>query len=393
MSLYVLKFGGSSLATVTRMKGVASIVGRFLHGEDKAIVVVSAMQGTTNSLVENARNFIGTSSDRECDVILSAGEQISSALFSLALRESGIEACSLLGWQIPIKTENLFSCSDINSIDTSKIHSLLNRNIVPVIAGFQGISDNQEITTLGRGGSDATAVAVAYAMNAAECLIYTDVDGVYTADPRLILGANRINQISYKEMLELAAGGAKVLQSRSVLIGLTCNVKLRVLSSFSDSGETKVSNVVYIPKNERITGISHSTSDFKITISEDQVNIPSILAKITNITHIDMLSIVSQNETYTISFVTSKNNEEKIKELLKKYNNISFDDDIGIITIVGAGIKTDNNISNDIFSIFSSQKIVIKQISSSEISMRIIVPIMQVEKALSALHTTFLEKK
>jgi aspartate kinase len=347
------------------------------------------MGGTTALLLDRVKSFTTSLADKECDVALSSGEQVSAALLSLALRQLGINASSFLGWQIPIFTSPFFSSADIECVGTDKIRQVLSWGGVPVVAGFQGVTADNAITTLGRGGSDATAVAISFAISADECLIYTDVDGVYSADPRVVLGAERLSQISYAEMLELSSNGAKVLQSRSVMIAASCSVRLRVLSSFSEEGGTEVMESVSIPKNKRITGIAHSISHFKTTVFDKDLNIAKLLSLLSDKLVIDMLAISAESDRRFLSFIALKTSQNDIKEILIDYKDVILDEDIGIITLVGTGIKTDHNICRDIFDLLSGDGILIKQVVMSETTLQMIVPTMQIERGIAIVHKHF----
>ncbi len=402
MSLYVLKFGGSSVATVTRIQHVASVIKNLRTiGDHHVAVVVSAMQGVTNQLVELTRNFSSTNLDREYDAVISSGEQVSSGLLSLCLKNMGINAKSFQGWQIPIITDGMFSDASIKSVDKEiLLREIYENDVVPVITGFQGISeDNREIHTIGRGGSDASAVAISYAIDADECFIYTDVDGVYTADPRIVLDSRRLSSISYEEMLELASLGAKVLQSRSVLMAYQCGVKLRVLSSFtnnsSESGETIVCDkTVYIPKDKKIAGIAHNTSSFMVKI----FNVKFSLSDILKIFMDHNIKIEFITESYVgigkderiISFLSEKSFIEDIRNILHSMDiDYEFDESIGVVSVVGSGIKTDISICRDILSKLDSENIIVKHISITEMSCSVVIPFQMTEYVINILHNLF----
>lgn len=402
MSLYVLKFGGSSVATVSRIKHVASIIKEIVDSGNKVAVVVSAMHGVTNQLVELAYNFSDTLIDRECDAIISTGEQVSAGLLALCLKGMGIPSKSFCGWQIPVITDGTFSDSSVKSVDGNMLtEEIFSKGIVPIITGFQGISHvEREIHTIGRGGSDASAVAVSYAINADECFIYTDVDGVYTADPRIVLDAKRLKNISYDEMLELASLGAKVLQSRSVLMARQCGVKLRVLSSFSSSksefGETIVCDkTTYIPKNKKVAGIANNTSGFMVKITTSVVGLTEILSVLhSNNIKTDFITKVEagENGSKNFSFVTPKSLMYDLKQVLDFFgDNISYciDENIGIISVVGAGIKTDNTICSDVFKSLFENNIQVKFVSTSELCCSVIVPMQMTEHTVNILHKLF----
>ncbi len=307
--LNVLKFGGSSVATTSRIKQVAEIVKSHRDSGERVVVVTSAMQGVTNQLIELARSFSENAVDREYDAIVSTGEQVAAGLLSLALKEVGVEARSLSAWQIPIHTTGEFSNSEISKVETESLFDALESGIVPVVTGFQGLSDDRKsITTLGRGGSDATACAIANAISANECFIYTDVDGIYTSDPRIVLETKRISEISYDDMLLLARAGSKVLQAQSVAIAKKYNVNLRVLSSFTSGHYSKVTTrTKFCSKCFNIAGIAYNL-DVVLLRSSECLNLPKI-----------------SNDLYT-----SK------KSQICEYQNINCEliDNIGSITIV-----------------------------------------------------------
>ncbi len=389
MNLYVLKFGGSSVATTSRIKHASQIVSKLILEGNRVVVVTSAMQGVTNQLIDFTKNFQDCSMDREYDSVISSGEQVAAGLFAMCLNSMGYKAVSMAAWQIPIKTDGVFSNAYISSVGKSTLMDSIDNGIIPVIAGFQGISENAEIMTIGRGGSDATACAIAYAIGADECFIYTDVDGIYTADPRIVLDARRLEEVSYEEMLELASHGAKVLQSKSVLIAKQCNVKLRVLSSFSEGGETKVTNqTVYMPDGKRITGIAHNPNMAKITISAEDTNTTDLL----NIIHqnkmqIDLVSCIGF-ENKRLAFLAPKASLSHLKTILENIVGISFevDNDIGVVTVVGSGIKTDQSVLPEIISVINNNSVKIKQIEVSELSVSIVVPLQQLEHIVNILH-------
>lgn len=396
MSLYVVKFGGSSVSSVARIKHVASLVAQLIFSGHSVVVVTSAMQGMTNQLIDLAQSFSCDFFDREYDVVVSVGEQIASGLIAIALNSLGVVAKSMVCWQSAIKTCGEFSDAFIESIDKSPIVNCLNKKITPVVAGFQGLSEKDDVMTIGRGGSDATACAVSYAIGADECFIYTDVDGIYTADPRIVLGARRILSIAYDEMLEMASSGAKVLQSKSVLMAKKCNVKLRVLSSFCDSGTalgaTMVSeHTTYIPKEKQLAGISHNTNMAKVSILTRTFLPVDVLNQICQDKNkVEFVSFLGL-ENESMSFLIPKLSANHLKPLLEKISGLSFeiDNDIGVVTLVGSGIKTDKDILSDVVCLLSERKIVVKQMSLSEISISIVVALRQIEDTVNVLHDFF----
>lgn len=381
-SLYVLKFGGTSVATPQRISHAASIIQRLIECGHRVVVVVSAMSGWTNQLLDLTKNFIDTSSDRECDTVISSGEQVSSGLLALCLKKNNIPAMSLQGWQIPIITESLFGESNIISVCPNKLLKNLDNGIVSVISGFQGVSERNEITTIGRGGSDATAVAVAQAINADECFIYTDVDGVYSSDPRIVLDAKKILTISYDEMLALALNGAKVLQARSVEIASCANVKLRVLSSFANETHNNIGTVVqnstsfYISKTFNVAGIAHNNSSFMVAVKSPSHNIELLTAFGNN--------NIKFNQFNGSCFLIEKTRQHDVSQLLNSFNYaFNFDNDIGVVTIVG---DITPPLEYSIINELRHRNINIKNQNITDISMSIVVPFQQTEMAVYCLH-------
>ena len=320
MSLYVLKFGGSSVATTARIQHVAEIIIKHINDGHKVVVVTSAMQGVTNKLIELTKAFSNSSRDREYDAVISSGEHVAAGLLALAIKSNGFSACSLTSWQVPINVTEAYSIAEITNVETHKIRKLLGEGIIPVITGFQGISNNQNICTIGRGGSDATACAVSKAINADKCFIYTDVDGVYTADPRIVLDAKKISEISYDDMLEMAMWGSKVLQAKSVQIAKEYRVELTVLSSFNDCNGTMISDKTYNNLDNKIVGIAHNLDLFAINLPSDIV-----LNKLSK--YVDMLKIFDN-----ITFAP----KDLYHEICKKMEDTNaFDSDVGTVTLVG----------------------------------------------------------
>ncbi|MDR1289428.1 MAG: aspartate kinase [Holosporales bacterium] len=386
MSLYVAKFGGSSVGNPTRIKLAASIIVKLIESSRaKIVVVTSAMQGVTNYLIDLARAVHDSTDHREYDAIISSGEQVAAGLLAAGLCSAGLPARSLNCWQAPIHAAGNYSNASITSIDISRIMETIEDGIIPVITGFQGLSENRDILTIGRGGSDATACAVAHAIKADECLIYTDVDGVYTADPRIVLDSKRLDEISYDEMLELAYCGAKVLQPRAVLIAKRCNVKIRVLSSFTDSGGTVVTDgkkdttTICIPNESYVSGIAHNTNLAKLIIAEDDENYPKLLEKL------GQIDLFSMNDG-TVSFLFQKSSLNEIKHSLANSMKFQIITDIGLVTIVGSGFKADQSILVAVLEVANNRQIPIKQISVTENTISVIVSLHQVEELVNALH-------
>jgi aspartate kinase len=367
MGLYVLKFGGSSVANTARIRSVASIIELMRNTGHDLIVVVSAMHGFTDQLASLTHSFIQANGDPEKDVVLSSGEQISSGLLALCLRMMNIKSRSLQGWQIPIWTNSSFGDAAIEKIGTELLTDLITTGFIPVVSGFQGLSKDKNITTIGRGGSDATAVAIANAMQANECFIYTDVNGIYTADPRIVLNAKKLKSISYEEMGALSAYGAKVLQHKSVQIAMEQKVKLRVLSSFAnalDKGTLIGTETDYMSGIGKVAGIAYDLS-FSIVRSE------CISENINNALHIG-----------NFLFVINQTNINKMTEI------VSVDNDVGIICIVGYDL---NNIVDELTSMTSNNGIFVKHIVKIPYSIILAVPFQQTERTVNLLHKTFFE--
>ena len=387
-----MKFGGSSVSSALRIKQAALIVGKLIDGGNKVVVVTSAMQGMTGHLIDLTKNFSNDSFDREYDAVISVGEQVAAGLFAMALNSMDFLAKSMSAWQAQIKSDGEFSDGFVVDVEQENILECLQNNITPVVAGFQGVSLDGDVQTIGRGGSDATACAVAHSIGADECLIYTDVDGVYTADPRIVLGARRISCISYDEMLEMASGGARVLQSKSVLIAKKYNIKLKVLSSFCDSGETVVcDHTKYILQDKKITGIAHNTSMVKILISSVSMSVIDVLNSVCqNSGKLELLKFL-ESDVAQASFLFPKSAVKHLKNVFSKMADVAFsvDNDIGVVTLVGSGVKTEQSILADVLHILSSKKILVKQISVSEVSIAVVVSFGQVEKVVNLLHDFF----
>lgn len=372
MNLYVLKFGGSSIATVNRINNVANIISNMKKLCNNIIVVTSAMQGVTDKLLAYTKEFDIINYDdnyyRESDAIVSCGESIASGILSIALQSIGINAKSFNSWQIPIEASSTYSNATIMNIHTETLFNAINNDVVPVITGFQGLSKNNDIVTLGRGGSDATACALAYYTNANECYIYTDVSGVFTADPRVVNNAKIITCISYDEMLELAKYGAKVLQYKSVLLSKQYNVKVRVLSSFTnDNCSSLVTNTTYYTNEKQIAGISHSTNYILLNTKS---NIDSVIEK---------YEIIQLSEN---NYLVKKSVLDNIINIITD-NEYIIDNDIGIITVVGKGFF---NITNKLEQLLTQNNVKIKHININDISVTYVIHFSQTEYALNILH-------
>ena len=400
MAKKVLKFGGTSVGTIERIQHVASIVKKEHLAGNNVVVIVSAMAGKTNELISLSKEISNKFNKRELDVLLSSGEQVTSALLAGALIKLNIKAKSLLNWQIPILTEGEHSNARITNMSVEKINEYLNESGVVIIPGFQGISKSADITTIGRGGSDATAVAVAKLLNADTCEIYTDVDGVYSSDPNKIPVAKKIDKISYDEMLELSSLGAKVMQSSAVQTAMMYDIPLEVKSTFTKRKGTKIFNQENIDYTKSVTGVAYSKDDAKITLIgvEDRpgvaANIFEPLSKAQ--INVDMViqNISSDQKTTDISFTIKRDEVAKTKEILKekseiKYKDIIHNDKVAKVSIVGAGMVSTPGITYKMFRGLSDEKINILAISTSEIKLSVIIDEDNTLNAVKKLHTIF----
>ncbi|MAC45193.1 MAG: aspartate kinase [Pelagibacteraceae bacterium] len=399
MARKVLKFGGTSVGTIERIQHVASIVKKEHLAGNNVLVIVSAMAGKTNELIKLSKEISDKFNKRELDVLLSSGEQVTSALLAGALIELNIKAKSLLNWQIPILTEGEHSNARITNMNVEKINEHLNEKGVVIIPGFQGISKSADITTIGRGGSDATAVAVAKLFNADTCEIYTDVDGVYSTDPNKIPLAKKIDKISYDEMLELSSLGAKVMQSSAVQTAMMYDIPLEVKSTFTERKGTKIFNQENIDYTKSVTGVAYSKDDAKITLIgvEDRpgvaANIFEPLSK--GQINVDMViqNISSDQKTTDVTFTVKRNDVAKTKEILKKnkikYKDIIHNDKVAKVSIVGAGMVSTPGVTYKMFRGLSDERINILAISTSEIKLSVIIDEDNTLNAVKKLHTIF----
>lgn len=410
MARAVLKFGGTSVGDLERIANVADIVAyRAARGEHMA-VVVSAMAGETNKLVAYAEGAAGPDLPRdqfhdEYDVIVASGEQVTAGLLALALRRRGLKARSWLGWQLRLKTDEDHGRARILGFDNSGLPDSVDRGEIAVVAGFQGVTDDDRVATLGRGGSDTSAVAVAAALNATVCDIYTDVDGVYTTDPRMVPKAQRIPKISYEEMLEMASLGAKVLQTRSVELAMNHNVPVRVLSSFLKPGEPNPGTLVCsedeIVEKQVVSGVAYSRDEAKVTLY-GVADKPGVSAKIFSAlaragVNVDM--IVQANargpEKANMVFTCTDRDSPIAKETLEKmsddigYDRLEVTRDVSKISIVGVGMKSHTGVAETMFTALYEKGINIDVISTSEIKISVLIAAPYTELAVRALHTAF----
>ena len=400
MAKKVLKFGGTSVGTIERILHVAKIIKKEHDAGNEVIAIVSAMSGKTNELLKQSKAISANFNKRELDVLLASGEQVTSALLSGALIELGVNSKSWLNWQIPILTEGENLNARIVNMNISKINKFLSEKGVAIVPGFQGISKTGDVTTIGRGGSDATAVAVAKLFDADTCEIYTDVDGVYSTDPNKIPVAKKIEKISYDEMLELSSLGAKVMQSSAVQTAMMYNIPLEVKSTFTDRQGTKIFDQESIDYTKSVTGVAYSKDDAKITLIGVQDK-PGVAANIfeplsKNQINVDMViqNISSDQKTTDITFTIKRDDLLKTIEILKtnkniKYKNMSHNNKVSKISIVGAGMVSTPGITYKMFKSLAEEKVNILAISTSEIKLSVIINEDDTLKAIRKLHTVF----
>lgn len=400
MSRIVMKFGGTSVADLDLIRNVANRVKKEVDAGNQVSVFVSAMAGTTDRLVGYVEGISPMHDAREYDTVVSAGEQITAGLLAIALQDIGVPARSWLGWQIPMRTNKVHSAARIEDIGTEELISRMEDGTVCVIAGFQGISEDNRITTLGRGGSDTSAVALAAAVNADRCDIYTDVEGVYTTDPRIVPKARKLNKITYEEMLEMASLGAKVLQTRSVAMAMSHGVRVQVLSSFTNKPGTMVVDEEEIVENQVVSGITYAKNEAQVTIVGVK-NKPGIASDVftllaDNNINVDM---IIQNETEDgrktdLTFTVPENDLEKSQEALKaaadiEFNNVITDENVVKISVVGVGMRSHAGVAATMFKTLADKGINIQVISTSEIKISVLIDAEYTELAVRALHTAY----
>ncbi len=400
MLINVMKFGGTSVANLNRIKKVAQIIKKkLINKNQKALVVVSAMSGVTNNLVEEFSRLKIDINDPEYDSILSTGEQYSSSLMSLVLSKSGLKSRSLLGWQIPIETDSNYSRARIKKINSKRILELFRKFDVLIVAGFQGISDDDRITTLGRGGSDTSAVALAKTVKADLCEIYTDVEGIFTSDPRIVRNAKKIKNITYEEILEMSSSGSKVLHPRSVELAMKYGIKIHVRSTFSEKLGTMVVKEEKKLEKEIVTGISVSDNEANVSLkgipdkpgiageifsllSEANINVDMIVQNITDDGRYASLTFTVPVEDCSRSVIVLKNSKMKFKQ-------IKFDKNICKVSIVGVGMKSNVGVAKTMFETLAKKNINIKVISTSEIKISVLIDSSKKRIALNALHKAY----
>jgi aspartate kinase len=400
MSRIVMKFGGTSVANLDRIRDVAQRVKREVDAGHQVAVVVSAMAGTTNQLVGWCQALAPLHDAREYDTVVATGEQVTTGLLAIALQEIGVEARSWQGWQIPIRTDTAHGKARIMAIDGTELIARMDRGQVAVVSGFQGLAPDNRVATLGRGGSDTSAVALAAALHADRCDIYTDVDGIYTTDPRIVPQARKLEKISYEEMLELASVGAKVLQSRSVELAMNERVRVQVLSSFEDKPGTLVVDEDEIVEKEIVSGIAYARDEAKITLrrvadrpgiaatifgklAEENINVDMIVQNISADGTTDM--------TFTIGKADLPRTHVALLEIRDQvgWSEVLEDPNVAKISVVGVGMRSHAGVANTMFRALADKAINIQVISTSEIKVSVLIGAEYTELAVRALHTAY----
>jgi len=400
MKTVVLKFGGTSVGNIERIKKIANIIGSYKKKNIAVIVVSSAMSGTTNDLIKKTRELSNSFDLAEYDVLLSSGEQVACALIAGRLKHLGYKARSWMSWQLPIITEGPHGASRISKINRNKILNFIFSGGIPIVTGFQGINSDSRITTLGRGGTDSSAIMMAKFFNASECIIYTDVDGVYTTDPRNHLKAKKINKISYDEMLEMASLGAKVMQPSSVQDAKLNNISFSVKSSFTKKKGTLITSNKKAFSDQIITGITSTKNDAKVTIVgvKDKPGVAASIFKPLSLNQINVDMVVqniSLNSKETdMTFTIKSEDLKKTEKIIKQNKKISFrkfthDSNVSKVSIIGVGMITTPGITYRMFQALASKKINIMVISTSEIKISVLISSKHVKKAIAALHKEF----
>ena len=401
MARIVQKFGGTSVADIERIRNVALRVKREVDLGNEVAVVVSAMAGVTNQLVNWTTEISRLHDAREYDVVVATGEQVTSGLLALALQDLGVDARSWIGWQIPLKTDDMHGNARIEAIDVSQLIERFTRGQVAVIPGFQGIGPDNRITTLGRGGSDTSAVALAAAINAHRCDIYTDVDGVYTTDPRIVAGAQKIDRITYEEMLEMASQGAKVLHTRSVALAMSHDVRLQVLSSFADVPGTLVVNEDEIVEKRIVSGIAYSPDEAKITLRrvKDRPGVAGgIFGSLADAAvNVDMIvqNVTDDGETTDLTFTVGRADLDRAAKVLHGlkedigFTDMIADPTVAKVSVVGVGMRSQPGVAKTMFQTLADKGINIQVISTSEIKVSVLIASDYTELAVRALHTAY----
>lgn len=399
MARIVMKFGGTSVGDIDRIKNVARRVKREVEAGNQVAVVVSAMSGVTNQLVDWCKQMAPLHDQKEYDAVVATGEQVTTGLLAIGLQELGVCARSWTGWQVPIRTDNVHGKARIDSIDTTEMLADMAEGRVAVVAGFQGIAPGNRISTLGRGGSDTSAVALAAALKADRCDIYTDVDGVYTTDPRIVTKARKLDKITYEEMLELASVGAKVLQTRSVEMAMKHRVRVQVLSSFVDAPGTLVCDEDEIVEKELLSGIAYSRDEAKITLIKvpDRPGVAaSIFGPLADAAiNVDMIvqNVSEDGKSTDLTFTVGKADLDRAKKVIEDanlgYERLAADANVVKVSVIGVGMRSHAGIAQKMFSTLAGEGINIQVISTSEIKISVLIEEKYTELALRALHTTY----
>jgi aspartate kinase len=404
MALIVQKFGGTSVANIERIKHVATLVKREVDRGHQVIVVVSAMAGVTNQLVDycNAMSTLATNEAlANYDHVVASGEQVTSGLLALYLQTLGQKSRAWCGWQMALKSDGMHSKARIEMIETDAIRASLAKGEVAVVAGFQGMTEEGRISTLGRGGSDTTAVAIAAAFDAERCDIYTDVDGVYTSDPRIVPKASKLHQVSYEEMLEMASLGSKVLQTRSVELAMNYHVRLQVLSTFADVAGTFLVDEEEIVEKQRVTGLAYSRDEARVTLVQVE-NRPGVSAAIFGPLaeagiNVDMIvqNVTEDGKETDLTFTVVKTDLDRALSLLKenknipKFHSIHTDKNVAKVSVIGVGMRSHAGVASDMFKTLAEKNINIIVISTSEIKISVLIDESYLELALRSLHTAY----
>lgn len=404
MAIVVKKFGGTSVGSLERIRNVAILVKDYLkkNPKDSVAIVVSAMAGETNRLIQLAKDCVPNPDQRELDVLLATGEQVSIALLAMALKDIGLPARSFTSFQARIRTDDKFNNAQIEEIESERMRECLDEGVIPVIAGFQGIDDEDNITTLGRGGSDITAVAVAVAVKAKACYIYTDVEGVFSTDPRICSKTRQISKVCHEEMLEMASLGAKVLHPRSVYFAMRYRMPLVVLSTFNPVRETWIVKEEELMEKPLVTGITYRSDEAKITINDMAASIQNVNEVFqllsANEVFVDMISQSGTSKGKTsISFTVPTDSGKKAMSLIEgiktklQFASVEIDQDIAKVSIVGIGMRYHTGVAAKLFETLAEENIDISMIGTSEIKMSVIISKNNWENAVQILHKAFIE--
>ncbi len=406
MARLVLKFGGTSVGDIERIKNVAKKVKQEVDAGHEVAVVVSAMSGVTNQLVDYCKQIAKVHDQAEYDAVVASGEQVTSGLLAIALQEIGIPARSWQGWQIPLIADETHGKSRIERIDTTNLSDNMSTGVVGVVAGFQGVTEKGRIATLGRGGSDTSAVALAAALKADRCDIYTDVDGVYTTDPRIVKSARKLHRVTYEEMLEMASLGAKVLQTRSVEMAMKHHVRVQVLSTFEQAAGSELPGTLVVDEDEiveqeLVSGIAYSRDEAKITLIgvEDQPGVAArIFGPLTDAAiNVDMIvqNVSEDGRTTDMTFTVGKADIDRAVQVLEKskdtlnYRRLVSDANVVKVSVIGVGMRSHAGVAQRMFKALADRGINIQVISTSEIKVSVLIAEEYTELALRSLHTAY----